>query len=192
MDKSEDTYLFQKDRQSYKSIVNAPPDEIPDNDGQITTYNVCYKRGIDFSEMSGAWGLLQYPAMPIGLTVGIGIGIRNIFTKNDIGWGMGNRVETNSGLNVISFGIGNYNKYNMFGMPLGTMGEKPTRLDPSEWDVLFGYRLGVGAKRPIIFLDIFSSIYDKHEDAYHFVVNIVGKKRRVKEWGVRGVINLKY
>jgi hypothetical protein len=69
------------------------------------------------------------------LLIGLGVGTINLFAKRKIGWGLANRVEDGlSGINLLSYGIGDYNRYNMFGMPIHPHGK--ARIHPEQHSLL--------------------------------------------------------
>ncbi|MBC7413037.1 MAG: hypothetical protein H7331_11370 [Bacteroidia bacterium] len=126
-----------------------------------------------------------------GLLTGLGIGLHNLFTdkEHDIGWGFANRIETMGKINVLSWGFGNYNKYNMFGMKLGTAGEKPVKINPS--DGLIGFRFAYGSMlQPINFIDIGNQIIIKNSE-YHLHFNFVKKSKRNRKLNRENIIDLR-
>jgi RHS repeat-associated protein len=73
------------------------------------------KVALDFFKIAiGLVGALL--TLAVGLLFGLAIKIHNLFSKRDIGWGVANRVETMGGFHVLSFGVGDYNRYNMIGL----------------------------------------------------------------------------
>lgn len=122
----------------------------------------------------------------LGSITGLGIGFHNIFAKNKIGWGMGDRLSFHTKANLLSWGVGNYNKYNMFGGR-----QKGPKIDPTRAPGLIGLRVGVGKKRPVNFIDVLGEVYNKKGQGLHLHLNAAGKKTRRRKLMGAGVVNLK-
>lgn len=78
------------------------------------------------------------------LLVGLFVGIHNLFSKHKWGWGWANRIENEKGFHLMSWGIGDYNRYNMIGIPIHPKGKQV--LHPKH-DALFGIIGQPGRKR---------------------------------------------
>lgn len=155
-------------------------------------FDIKYSSNIDNGVLRVVTQIGESPfQLTFGLLTGIGIGIHNIFSndKHDIGWGMANRIETPGKINVLSWGFGNYNKYNMIGLRLGTITGKPIPIRPK--DGLLGIRAGVGKLKTPNFIDILGQIHDKSDNRYHFHINLARKATRAKQLSHEKVIDTK-
>ena len=165
-------------------------------------YMVYYKHGIG-GVLKGAvdnWNpifripirVLSYP-IKLGLDISISIikipiaivslgviKIINLFRPDykRIGWGFANRVEDNgffAGAHLFSWGFGDYNKYNIFGMKH----KPPINIYPT--DGLVGIRWGQGRiqkgrRRPAGFIDIGPQIVINRTTAYFMHINLIFNK----------------
>jgi RHS repeat-associated protein len=79
--------------------------------------------------------ILMLPMFIIALLAGLVIAIVNLFRKQKLGWGWANRVENENGFHIMSWGIGDYNKWSMIGTRIHPKGKLIIR---PERDALFG------------------------------------------------------
>ncbi|MBS1635421.1 MAG: hypothetical protein JST26_05815 [Bacteroidetes bacterium] len=174
--RSADIYKFEHDKSAPERLVDASAWEVSCNNG-VATNMVCYSGGfntIDISNNALRGFTIPFSfafnigKIPVAAFTGIGIGIHNIFSKHDIGWGWGNKLGKN---NFLSWGFGNYNKYNMFGQRLTGSAFGSARISPKEIDGLLGLRISQGKKYPILFIDHYPSI-NIDGTSYHLHLNI--------------------
>jgi hypothetical protein len=197
-DESPDTYTLQKSKDFGKNkLVDAKPCEFSCDNG-IAQNMVYYNKGFTTNDISNP--ILRSAAIPFDLAFnigklpiaaisGLGIGIHNIFSKNDIGWGWGNRIEFHNGANFLSWGFGNFNKYNMFGQNLSDNPFGSKKIYPE--DGLIGLRVGIGMKRTPNFIDVLGQVYDRQGQSYHFHINLAKERVRNRKLGGESVIDLK-
>jgi len=127
-----------------------------------------------------------------GLGYGLVAGIHNLFTGDDKdwGWGWANRVSTPDGNhNILSWGIGDYNNYNMFGQELSGSAFGGAKIKPRNG--LFGWRIEHDPNRSPNFIDIFEEIQHKGY-AYHYHINWASDQFRDRFLRGEKIINLKY
>lgn len=90
--------------------------------------------------------LLEIPKVIFGLTVGLFAAIWNLFSKKKLGWGLANRIsDGTTGMNLISYGVGDYNNYNFLCMPIHPTPR--TKMSPSN-DALIGV-IGRGKRKTV-------------------------------------------
>jgi hypothetical protein len=190
-DESSDIYTLTKSKEfGSERLVKADVCEGACNNG-IQDNAVYYNKGFTTNDISSKrLRLAALPfdiafnigKLPIALGAGFGIGIHNIFSdkKHDIGWGWGNRMELgeHNSANLLSWGFGNFNKYNMFGQSLSGSGFGNKKLHP---DGFLGFRWGIG-KLKVNFFDIGpDGGATKEGNYYHAHFNIAGPKTRRAE-----------
>lgn len=155
-------------------------------------FGVKYSSNMDNGVLRIGVGLAIAPfQLGIGTLTGISIGIHNLFSNNehDIGWGMANRIETNSKINALSWGFGNYNKYNMLGLRLGSISGKIIPIRPK--DGLFGIRVGVGKLKAPNFIDLFGEVHNRAGNRFHLHINAASEATRKKQLHNESVIDTK-
>lgn len=181
---SADIYTITKNINGRGSLANAKVCEgVCENGIQHNTID--YSKGFTTNDISNvgiriavipfdiAFNVVKFP---LALSTGIGISVWNLFSKNNVGWGWGNRINlTTHGGNLLSWGFGNYNKYNMFGQSLSGSFAGSARINP---EGLYGRRLGVGKKYPINFIDIGPEIINKKGTRYYLHFNLATESAR--------------
>ncbi len=76
---------------------------------------------VEYSSQTGVSLLERLPLslkVPLGAVCGIFAGLKSLFKREELKWGMsqGAKVSMSSQVNLFQFGIGNYNKYNKFSL----------------------------------------------------------------------------
>ena len=190
---SDDMHTFRKDRSSDRRLVNASRMQLP-NVGANDAFDVPYGRGFGIGDISSK-GLrftatsLSIPfqlgfsigKLSIGGISGIGIAFYNLFSAENIGWGTANRISFHNGRNMLSWGVGDYNNYNMFGQSLENSPFGAAKIHPR--DALIGLRVGQGQQlRSVAFIDILGEVSTKARQ-YHMHINLVKEKRRPRTIG---------
>jgi hypothetical protein len=105
--------------------------------------------------------LLTLLKLVVALSVGLFIGVRNLFSKHKWGWGWANEVTNEKGFHLLSFGMGDYNRYSMIGTRIHPTGKQ--LIHPKQ-DAMIGYigksksRSHHRPKRPSAFITIGQSL----------------------------------
>ncbi|HEV3076951.1 MAG TPA: SpvB/TcaC N-terminal domain-containing protein [Thermoanaerobaculia bacterium] len=126
---SPDRYRIQKDPDASARLVEAKPIQeervFPGLLDEHSHYDVKYRAGLLTIPklpppirviIKLALLVIELPKLALGSISGLVIGFHNLLFKQKWGWGMANRIETEGGLNLLSYGFGDYNRYNMLGI----------------------------------------------------------------------------
>jgi len=182
------TYTIEKTEKITKKLIESKPTEDILNEGD---FNIYYSEIMDLGDVSNPITRNSVFAIGSGLKIGNfitmipGLIVNGIISGNK-GWGFADRIQTlKSKINVLSWGFGNYNKYNVWGGELGKGIEKPIKIRPS--DGLIGFRIGVGKIIPLNFIDIGGQIVTRKYEI-HLHINAATKSKRKKELGSREAI----
>jgi RHS repeat-associated protein len=191
--RSPDSYTIKFNQNVATRLADAKAVHInnPSDDGDpICHYKVEYSHGFRLGDISNPTirvtsYIIAAPfviagkaiASTIGIVSGLVVGVHNLFTndKHDWGWGMAQRLyipRKNGGdINIFGFGIGNYNKFNMFGQKLDDVKLSTTGL--------ISIRIGQGKNYPVFFIDIFNETYSAKKRRYYYLhFNFASNRKR--------------
>ncbi len=84
------------------------------------------------------------------------------------------------GPNLLSWGVGNYNKFNMFGRDLSKSKMGTSKIHVNKEPGLFGIRIGQGRRFPVAFIDIGPEIV-LNGKGYHLHFNFAKRNKRQGE-----------
>jgi hypothetical protein len=202
-DKFEAAYTITRSKEfGSEKLVTANPCHInclnEGDNNEYDQYAVYYNKGFRVNDISNPYvrisvGILRAPfeiTWKIGIKLPLGlfglpyVGIRKLFNPDlEIGWGIGDNLQLpwdpgNTSRGWLSYGLGDYNEWNAFGMRQNKISIGPN-------DALLGLRVGGGKGMPIQFIDFGQTIrFSKNQMlGYHFRINIWRKGMRGKGMG---------